>query len=576
VYRRVLAFDYDGTLAENGHVPSTLQNTLKQLHQAGYALFLVTGRQYETVDLGELQPIFAGIVWENGAVLQHVTADELYLPFGHVDARLITALEKAHAPLEHGLAIASTWTKHEATVWQLLSDTGSDAVIVHNKGALMILPPGAAKGPGLERLLELCGFSPRNLVSFGDGENDLSLFQSSETSIAVADAVPSLKAAADMVTNLSGPGGVQATLETYWLNNQPFPKTAARHQRLIALGKDEADEMVSLPGDSLVSSNLGIFGDSGSGKSWVTGLLAEGMHVAGYQVLLIDPEGDFRGLRSLPGIIALNGDELTLPTPSVVITLLEEASISVVLDLCSYPINKRDAYITELLQRLRPLKEHKFRPHWIVLEEAQHFLPPDGNEISAALEPMLTQGGWAFVSYRPDRLVESLLTAIDHCLLARLSDSEAVQAVANIINIPTAELLANTSDGHIWLCGQKLVRLRASGRRVPHVRHLYKYLDTPLPKEKRFYFHTNQGFLGVTAASLFEFKEIIANLQLESLTYHQERGDFAAWIRRVLADEVLAAHIDKIAHRKDLVGEAMRQALLQRVLSRYAELHTLR
>jgi hypothetical protein len=256
--------------------------------------------------------------------------------------------------------------------------------------------------------------------------------------------------------------------------------------------------------------------------------------------------------------------------------LLEEVSISVVLDLCSYPISKRDAYVSDLLQRLRPLREHKFRPQWIVMEEAQHFLPPGGNEISTVLEPMLMQGGWAFVSYRPDRLVEFLLKAIDHCLLARLSDREAVQTVANIVNIPALEVLANTPDGHVWLCGQRLVRLRPSGRRVPHVRHLYKYLDVPLPKEKRFYFYTKQGFLGVEAASLFEFKEIIANLPLGSLSYHLERGDFSAWIRKVLDDEVLAAHIDKLAHRKDLVGEARRQALLQRVMSRYVELQTLR
>lgn len=196
--------------------------------------------------------------------------------------------------------------------------------------------------------------------------------------------------------------------------------------------------------------------------------------------------------------------------------------------------------------------------------------------MSTVLEPMLTQGGWAFVSYRPDRLVTSLLTAIDHCLLARLSDNETVQAVANIVNIPAVDLLLNTPDGHLWLCGQRLVRLRPSGRRVPHVRHLYKYLDAPLPKEKRFYFHTKKGFLGLEAASLFEFKEILSNLPLESLTYHQERGDFAAWIRRVLADEDLAAHVDKLAHRKELVGEGMRQALLQRVTSRYVELQKLR
>lgn len=71
MHRRVLAFDYDGTLAVDGCVPPTLCQAFDQLHLAGFALFLVTGRQFESVDLGSLAELFTGIVWENGAVLQH-------------------------------------------------------------------------------------------------------------------------------------------------------------------------------------------------------------------------------------------------------------------------------------------------------------------------------------------------------------------------------------------------------------------------------------------------------------------------------------------------------------------------
>jgi len=519
-----------------------------------------------------LRERFTGIAWENGAVLSVKGTDELYLPFGHVDPQLVNNLELAGVPLERGLAIVATWTPHEETVWHILQESGSEAVIVHNKGAVMVLPPGTTKGTGLERLLELCGFSPRNLVSFGDAENDLSLLQVGETGIAVADAVPSLKEVADLVTSQPGPTGVLEALETYWLSNHSL-NVPAQPKRLIPLGKDEAGNDVSLPGAMLVSGNLGVFGDSGSGKSWVTGLLAEGMHLAGYQVLLIDPEGDFRGLRSLPGIIALTGDATTLPTPSLVAMLLEEASISVVLDLCLYPLAQREFYITELLHALRPMREHKFRPHWIVLEEAQSFLPPAGNAVLTALQPMLDKGGLAFVSYRPDRLAEPVLEALNRCLAARLSEPESIQVIERLIQAPSAELLARTPTGQIWLCGQGSVRLRPAARRVPHIRHLYKYLDTPLPRHKRFSFRSEQGYLGLEAASLFEFKEIIPTLAIESLAYHLTRGHFANWVRSSLDDEILAAHLEKLAHREDLVGETLRQALSQRVTDRYAEIY---
>jgi hydroxymethylpyrimidine pyrophosphatase-like HAD family hydrolase len=37
VKRRVLAFDFDGTLAENGVVPAALQHSLERLHASGHS-----------------------------------------------------------------------------------------------------------------------------------------------------------------------------------------------------------------------------------------------------------------------------------------------------------------------------------------------------------------------------------------------------------------------------------------------------------------------------------------------------------------------------------------------------------
>lgn len=575
MYRRVLGFDFDGTLAKDGQVPPMLHSALERLSFSGYSLFLVTGRQFETVSLGPLRKLFAGIVWENGAVLQQIGNDELYLPFGYVDPRLVKELEAAGVPLEHGVAIVSTWTKHEETVWRILSESGSDAAIVHNKGSLMISPPGSAKGSGLARLLDMCGFSPRNLISFGDGENDLSLLQLGESGVAVADAVSSLKEVANLVTKKPGPAGILEALEAYWFNDRA-EDVPVRQENAILLGRDEGGQKVMMPGATLVSQNLGVFGDSGSGKSWLTGLLAEGMHLAGYQVLLIDPEGDFRGLRSLPRMMAVSGNKKTLPRPAIVTTLLEEASTSVVLDLCSYPVEERESYIAELLVTLHPLKENRYRPQWIVLEESQSFLPPSEGTVKRALEPMLAAGGWTFVSYRPDRMDLSVLAALHHCFIARLREPESIQVLRRILDIPSSEVLANTAVGNVWLCGRRLIRLRPAGRRVPHMRHLYKYLDIPLPRHKRFYFHTKEGFLGKDAASLFEFKEILLELPIESLTYHLERGDFAAWARKTLDDNILAGHFDKLAHRPELQGEELRQALIERVSARYAEIYAMR
>jgi hydroxymethylpyrimidine pyrophosphatase-like HAD family hydrolase len=189
MFQRILAFDFDGTLAEHGSIPVALQTMLQRIHTAGYLLFLVTGRRFGQADLGVLDTLFTGIIWENGAVLAHTASGEVYLPFGSIDSRLVQELEAASIPLEHGQAIVATWMPHADAVWQVIQHWGADATLVQNKGALMILPAGATKGTGLEHMLRLCRLSPHNVAAFGDAENDLSLLELSGYAIAVADAV---------------------------------------------------------------------------------------------------------------------------------------------------------------------------------------------------------------------------------------------------------------------------------------------------------------------------------------------------------------------------------------------------
>ena len=127
MHRRVLAFDFDGTLAENGVVPADVCTVLEQLYDSGHALFLVTGRLTESVSLDPIGDLFTGIVWENGAVLYDTVNRETDLPFGQLDRRLVEALIAADVPLEQGLAIVSTWAPHKETVWRVINKWGGDA-----------------------------------------------------------------------------------------------------------------------------------------------------------------------------------------------------------------------------------------------------------------------------------------------------------------------------------------------------------------------------------------------------------------------------------------------------------------
>ncbi len=65
---------------------------------------------------------------------------------------------------------------------------------------LELLPPGVSKGAALRRLIRLMGRTDLTLVCIGDNPNDQEMIETADLGIAVANAHPALKAAADLVT----------------------------------------------------------------------------------------------------------------------------------------------------------------------------------------------------------------------------------------------------------------------------------------------------------------------------------------------------------------------------------------
>jgi len=67
---RILAFDYDGTLAEDGAILPTILATLEEAKRAGFLLGLVTGRPHdELLGICPAIGLFDLVVDENGSVL---------------------------------------------------------------------------------------------------------------------------------------------------------------------------------------------------------------------------------------------------------------------------------------------------------------------------------------------------------------------------------------------------------------------------------------------------------------------------------------------------------------------------
>ncbi len=589
MHLKILACDLDGTLAEDGRVAPETWAALHQAKSEGLTIILVTGRILD--DFSTVSPateICEAIIAEDGAVIFFPRRDVVVFPFGHLATEISDQLQMHGVPLQRGLAIAATAIPHDELVIQALRQVGGGLTVEYNRDSVMILPPGATKGTGLQFALRELGYSPRNVVACGDAENDRSLFEMAELSVAVANAIPDMRARADVVMAEEDGAGVRALIQE--LLHGRIPPRQPRPGRQLLLGHDQNGDPVHLDSFLLANGNLGIFGASRSGKSWMGGLLAEEMLKQGYQIFLIDPEGDYRNLRAYPHTLVVGGSDTNLPPVVDLINFMEYDGISLILDLSIYTIAERTQYLVELLRALRGLRKRRGRPHWFLIDEIQNLCSADGGELCDLIIEDMKEGGYAVVSYRPSQVAPALLERLDHCLVTqvRLPEELAVlqailykhngsaDLVARLQTLPVGQAYLCLKDGNHWQRPPGgIVNLRARPREIPHIRHLHKYLRAPLPAPKRFYFYDGQGrYLHRAAASLWEFCEALAELPLGSLQYHLQRHDFENWLQGVLYDDELARRVRKV-RRHNLEGEAMRQALIEAAKDRYEELDSL-
>jgi hypothetical protein len=104
------------------------------------------------------------------------------------------------SPISTGDAIVATWRLYEDTVLEVIRELGLERQITFNKDAVMVLPVGVDKASGLTAALEEMKLSWRNVVGIGDAENDLAFLRECQCSVAVSNAIDSVKAEVDFTT----------------------------------------------------------------------------------------------------------------------------------------------------------------------------------------------------------------------------------------------------------------------------------------------------------------------------------------------------------------------------------------
>lgn len=560
-----LVTDYDGSIASHDRASEETIRALRRLKNSGRRAVLITGRR-----LDDLRAVFQGervfdlIVAENGGVLYNPETQERTQLANTPSKLLVQSLQaRGVAPLEIGQVIVGTSAPHRRTVQDVVWELGLEAQVIGNRGAVMILPAGINKATGLQHALRKLGLSRHEVVGIGDAENDHSFLALCECSVAVANAVPSIKKNVALVTTAENGNGVIELIDELIVNDlRGLEHSLEKHD--IRLGTRLDGTAVQLPP---FGYNMLIAGPSGCGKSTFAAGIVERLIEKDYQVCIVDPEGDYG---ALPDIVAL-GNHWRSASIGEVLSILEDPQINLTVNLLGVPLNDRPEFLAQLIPNLQAMRARTGRPHWIVLDEAHHMLPADWGHAGASLPQRL--GETIFVTVHPDHIAPAALASVQIAVAIGASPRETLAKFADSANrpLPWPENLAYKEDHAIaWFVGrgQQPFSMHPLRGRAERIRHRRKYAEGDL-KWHSFYFRGPDGRHNLKAQNLAIFCLIAEGIDEETWMFHLHRNDYSRWFRYSVKDTVLADATEQVAHRRDLTSHQTRQIVVALVNARY-------
>ena len=243
----------------------------------------------------------------------------------------------------------------------------------------------------------------------------------------------------------------------------------------------------------------------------MAGLTCEQLILQGYSVCVIDPEGDYRTLGPLPGVVVFGGDDPPPELPDLA-RVFRHPDMSAVIDLSHSPYPQKVSYPKSLLPMLAAIRRATGLAHRIVIDEAHYFLhePNVWELLDFAL------GAYTLITYRLSDLHPDLRKAIEGVIVKRTTEPREIQTLLEKIGATDTTsdwktILATLEMGHaILLPGieeaeGKLVKVELFPRLTSHVRHKAKYVDVELLREQAFVFTENGKFASGPARTLKEF-----------------------------------------------------------------------
>lgn len=563
-----LATDYDGTLATNGRIDDTTLDALKRLKESGRKLILVTGRHLDDVQQTcECLDWFDCAVVENGGVLYFPETKEEHLLGEPPSEKFVQELrDRGIDNLGVGKVIVATWTPHETTVLQTIRDLGLELQVIFNKGAVMVLPSGVNKATGLAAALPKLGLSPHNVVAIGDAENDHAFLDFCEFSVAVDNALPMVKERCDWVTQGSRGAGVAELIdELIKADLEDQASESDRHKILLGNREDDRSEIYMQP----YGTSLMLAGTSGGGKSTLAVGILERLIEQGYQVCIIDPEGDYDNFADA---IVLGGSQHP-PDAAEVLDVLGQPNQNVVVNLLGVKLEQRPAFFMGLLPQLLEMRAKTGRPHWLVVDEAHHLLPSSWDAASITLPQALN--GMMLITVHPNHVAAPALKLVDTLIAIGKAPAETLSAFCQTIGecppepVAQADLEQGIVLGWFRKQNEHPFRFKIQPPRTERQRHMRNYAEGNLGDDKCFYFRGSDQKLNLKAQNLITFTQLAEGVDDATWLHHLRQQDYSCWFREAIKDEALAEAAVQIESDSAASVQESRDRIIQLVEERY-------
>ncbi len=563
--------DYDGTIATDGVFDPTVRAAIASVRRRGMIVILATGRQLADLRrvAGDLA-CFDVVVAENGAILDFPVSGRHVLLAHPASPVFLTELRSRQVDFTVGECVVEAEASAAPIILHVIRTLELPLTLLFNRGRLMVLPIAVGKSTGVRQAVHALRLSLHNTVGIGDAENDHDLLDVCEVGAAVEWGSTALKAVADEVIEGCGPAAVGGYMRR--LANQPRLSAAQMGRRHLLLGYEHDGTEISL---AVRGRTILVAGEPGTGKSQLAGLLCEQLILQGYCLCIVDPEGDYESLATLPNVVTLGGDDPP-PSPRELARTFEYPDVSVVIDLSKLCQREKVGYVSSLLPMLTALRRRTGLPHKILVDEAHYFLTDVAHtqlidpELAgyivvtyriSALDPIITQTGdvVTLVTRETDPAESAILLR-----MCRPSPEKSWTQLFSTLQITDAALLPGTMESH-----GLVRRFTLAPRLTAHVRHRTKYIDTPVDDAKAFVFGEGTS-PRPRARSLREFVGLLPQLSTEILSGHLHRHDLSRWIGDVFRDRHLALRIRTIESRLVTDEPAdVAQAIAQTIRARY-------